>query len=174
MFGYLDDGANPCRYEHQQAGLLVEQIEKNHNGAETSPEHWGNPEHTDQKMVATRQACNDRTTHCTQSGNKPTSSRSLFFMRVVAYLLCWTFPPCSSSASKSWCRSWMPGNQKGAKKKKSQNIKHDMFIIVSLLNRHNWKHLVVILFLWKCLLRGRQPQRRWEPGSTGWYRRRSL
>lgn len=39
MFGYLDDGANPCRYEDQQAGLLVEQIEKNHNGAETSPEH---------------------------------------------------------------------------------------------------------------------------------------
>lgn len=77
----------------------------------------GNPEHTDQKMVPTHQASNDRTTRCTQSGNKPTSSRSLFFMRVVAYLLCWTFPPCFSSASKSWCHSWMPGNQKGAKKK---------------------------------------------------------
>lgn len=39
MFVYLDDRANPCRYEDQQAGLLIEQIEKNHNGAETSPEH---------------------------------------------------------------------------------------------------------------------------------------
>lgn len=65
----------------------------------------GNPEYTDQKMFATCQASKDRTTH-TQFHNS----------RIVAYLLCWTFPPCFSSASKSWCHSWMPGNQKGAKK----------------------------------------------------------
>lgn len=41
MFAYLNDGPNACRYEHQQAGLLVKQIEKNHDGAETSPEHYG-------------------------------------------------------------------------------------------------------------------------------------
>lgn len=41
MFTYLNDGPNACRYEHQQAGLLIKQIEKNHDGAETSPEHYG-------------------------------------------------------------------------------------------------------------------------------------
>lgn len=41
MFAYLNDGTDPCRYEDQQAGLLVKQIEENDDGAETPPEHYG-------------------------------------------------------------------------------------------------------------------------------------
>lgn len=33
-------GANSSRYEDQQAGELVKQIQENHNGAETSPQYW--------------------------------------------------------------------------------------------------------------------------------------
>lgn len=39
-FTHFDDGADPGRNEHEQARLLVKQIEENHDGAETSPEHW--------------------------------------------------------------------------------------------------------------------------------------
>lgn len=35
-------------------------------------------------------------------------------LTVATHLLYWTCPPCFSSASRSWCRSWMPGNQRGA------------------------------------------------------------
>lgn len=37
---YFNDRADAGRYEDQQAGLLVKQIEENHDGAETSPQHW--------------------------------------------------------------------------------------------------------------------------------------
>lgn len=47
-FTYFNDGADASRNEHKQAGLLIKQIEENHNGAETSPEHW-KTKHTDTK-----------------------------------------------------------------------------------------------------------------------------
>lgn len=42
-FKYFDHGANAGRNKDEQAGLLVEQIQENHNGAEASPQHWGKP-----------------------------------------------------------------------------------------------------------------------------------
>lgn len=45
---YFNDRADTSRYEDKQAGLLVKQIEENHYGAETSPEHW-KTQHTDIK-----------------------------------------------------------------------------------------------------------------------------
>lgn len=36
---YFNHRADACRYEDKQAGLLVKQIEEDHNGAETSPQH---------------------------------------------------------------------------------------------------------------------------------------
>lgn len=41
---YFDDGADASRDEDEQAGLLVDQIQENHNGAEASPQHWANKE----------------------------------------------------------------------------------------------------------------------------------
>lgn len=46
----------------------------------------------------------------------------------VGYLLCWTFPPCFSSASRSWCRSWTPGSRRGAEKA-NENITYVLFLI---------------------------------------------
>lgn len=44
---YLNDGADPCGYEDQEAGLLIEEVEEDHDGAETSPQHWEkNKQHT--------------------------------------------------------------------------------------------------------------------------------
>ena len=42
LCAYFNHGADGSRYEDKQAGLLVKQIEENHYGAETSPEHWEN------------------------------------------------------------------------------------------------------------------------------------
>ena len=60
----------------------------------------------------------------------PTLSSVLLYMRFcvfqekeVTHLLCWTFPPCFSSASRSWCHSWTPGSQKGAKKNQIKHMK---------------------------------------------------
>lgn len=38
---YFDHGADAGRNKDEQAGLLVEQIQENHDGAEASPQHWG-------------------------------------------------------------------------------------------------------------------------------------
>lgn len=38
---YLDDGPNASRNEDKKAGLLIQQIEEDHNGAKTSPKHYG-------------------------------------------------------------------------------------------------------------------------------------
>lgn len=40
MCTYFNDRADARRYEDKQAGLLIKQIEENHYGAETSPQHW--------------------------------------------------------------------------------------------------------------------------------------
>lgn len=42
---YFDDGADAGRDEDEQAGLLVDQIQENHNGAEASPQHCENSNH---------------------------------------------------------------------------------------------------------------------------------
>lgn len=39
---YFDDGSDASRDEDEQAGLLVDQIQENHNGAEASPQHCRN------------------------------------------------------------------------------------------------------------------------------------
>lgn len=39
---YFDDGADASRDEDEQAGLLVDQIQENHDGAEASPQHCTN------------------------------------------------------------------------------------------------------------------------------------
>lgn len=39
---YFDDGADAGRDEDEQAGLLVDQIQENHNGAEASPQDCEN------------------------------------------------------------------------------------------------------------------------------------
>lgn len=39
---YFNDGADAGRDEDEQAGLLVDQIQENHNGAEASPQHCEN------------------------------------------------------------------------------------------------------------------------------------
>lgn len=36
---YFDHGADAGRNKDEQAGLLVEQIQENHDGAEASPQH---------------------------------------------------------------------------------------------------------------------------------------
>lgn len=36
---YFNYRADPSRYEYKEARLLVKQIEKNHYGAEASPQH---------------------------------------------------------------------------------------------------------------------------------------
>ena len=38
----------------------------------------------------------------------------------VTHLLYSTFPPCSSSASRSWCRSWTPGSQRAAREREGE------------------------------------------------------
>lgn len=37
---YFNDRADASRYEDKEAGLLIKQIEENHYGAETPPQHW--------------------------------------------------------------------------------------------------------------------------------------
>lgn len=48
MRAYLDDGADASGNEDEQAGLLIKQVEENHYGAETSPQHW-RTKHTQSK-----------------------------------------------------------------------------------------------------------------------------
>lgn len=40
MSTYFNDGADPSGYKDKQTGLLIKQVEENHYGAETSPQHW--------------------------------------------------------------------------------------------------------------------------------------
>lgn len=54
VYAYFNDGADASRYEDQQAGLLVKQVEENHDGAETSPEHW-KTQHTDTKCLVVKE-----------------------------------------------------------------------------------------------------------------------
>lgn len=40
VWTYLDQRSYSSRDEHQQARLFIEQVEENHQGAETPPQHW--------------------------------------------------------------------------------------------------------------------------------------
>ena len=43
---YLYDGAYSSRDEHQEAGLLVKQVQEDDDGAEAAPQYWGDRRHT--------------------------------------------------------------------------------------------------------------------------------
>lgn len=70
----------------------------------------------------------------------------------VTDLLCWTFPPCFSSPSRSWCRSWMPGSQRGAGKQK--NICHSKLYCCQFMISKPWCWWFLYFIIKKCKEKG--------------------
>lgn len=92
---YFDNGADASRDEDEQAGLLVDQIQENHDGAEASPQHCANSNNVKTFYFLFFMSLQSRSEMPVQAllHHK--------FVFLVPYLLCWTSPPCFSSASRS-------------------------------------------------------------------------